>query len=120
MSVAISLIGSPLVQFLDEPSTGLDPASRRTVPTTGSSCCSAKRKMLLAKWLRRCALVSLSHTLWYVSLSGVSEQLWSAIKRAKLSRAVFLTTHSMEEAEHLCDRRKNRTRHEKVSYFLSA
>ena len=64
--------------------------------------------------------LSHTHTLWYVSLSGVSEQLWSAIKRAKLSRAVFLTTHSMEEAEHLCDRRKNRTRHEKVRYFLSA
>ena len=31
MSVAISLIGSPLIQFLDEPSTGLDPASRRMV-----------------------------------------------------------------------------------------
>ena len=60
LSVAISLIGAPLIQFLDEPSTGLDPASRR--------------------------------------------MLWSAIKRAKMSRAVFLTTHSMEEAENLCDR----------------
>lgn len=29
LSVAISLIGSPKVAFLDEPSTGLDPASRR-------------------------------------------------------------------------------------------
>ena len=60
LSVAIALIGCPLVQFLDEPSTGLDPASRR--------------------------------------------MLWRAIARAKLSRAVFLTTHSMEEAENLCDR----------------
>lgn len=60
LSVAISLIGKPLIQFLDEPSTGLDPASRR--------------------------------------------MLWASIKRAKLSRAVFLTTHSMEEAENLCDR----------------
>lgn len=60
LSVAISLIGKPLIQFLDEPSTGLDPASRRL--------------------------------------------LWRAIKRAKMSRAVFLTTHSMEEAENLCDR----------------
>jgi ABC-type multidrug transport system ATPase subunit len=29
LSVAISFVGDPLVVFLDEPSTGLDPASRR-------------------------------------------------------------------------------------------
>lgn len=28
LSVAISLIGDPLVVYMDEPSTGLDPASR--------------------------------------------------------------------------------------------
>eukprot|EP00210_Caulerpa_lentillifera_P003638 g3473.t1 len=31
LSVAISLIGNPLVVYLDEPSTGLDPASRRNL-----------------------------------------------------------------------------------------
>lgn len=31
LSVAISLIGSPAVVYLDEPSTGLDPASRQTL-----------------------------------------------------------------------------------------
>lgn len=46
--------------FLDEPSTGLDPASR--------------------------------------------QQLWAAIRAAKRGRAVVLTTHSMLEAEELCDR----------------
>ncbi|CAN4086057.1 unnamed protein product [Withania somnifera] len=30
--------------------------------------------------------------------------LWNVIKRAKKDRAIILTTHSMEEAEHLCDR----------------
>eukprot|EP00873_Tetraselmis_striata_P004626 jgi/Tetstr1/424890/TSEL_015385.t1 len=60
LSVAISLIGDPLVVYLDEPSTGLDPASRRN--------------------------------------------LWEVIKQGKRGRAIVLTTHSMEEAEVLCDR----------------
>jgi hypothetical protein len=33
LSVAIALVGDPLVVYLDEPSTGLDPSSRcRTAP----------------------------------------------------------------------------------------
>ncbi|KAM0979755.1 hypothetical protein ACFX13_015835 [Malus domestica] len=60
LSVAISLIGDPKVVYMDEPSTGLDPASRNN--------------------------------------------LWTAVKRAKQDRAIILTTHSMEEAEVLCDR----------------
>ncbi|XP_022844965.1 ABC transporter A family member 7-like [Olea europaea var. sylvestris] len=60
LSVAISLIGDPKVVYMDEPSTGLDPASRK--------------------------------------------MLWNVVKRAKQNRAIILTTHSMEEAEHLCDR----------------
>ncbi|EOA23466.1 hypothetical protein CARUB_v10016657mg [Capsella rubella] len=60
LSVAISLIGSPKMVYMDEPSTGLDPASRRS--------------------------------------------LWTAIKSAKKHTAIILTTHSMEEAEFLCDR----------------
>jgi len=60
LSVAVSMIGNPLCAYLDEPSTGLDPASRRT--------------------------------------------LWDCIKEAKKQSAIFLTTHSMEEAEGLCDR----------------
>ncbi|OVA13317.1 ABC transporter-like [Macleaya cordata] len=60
LSVAISLIGDPKVVFMDEPSTGLDPASRNN--------------------------------------------LWNVVKHAKQNRAIILTTHSMEEAEVLCDR----------------
>mmetsp|Transcript_29509 Transcript_29509/g.74204 ORF Transcript_29509/g.74204 Transcript_29509/m.74204 type:complete len:651 (+) Transcript_29509:1679-3631(+) len=60
LSVAISMIGKPKVVYMDEPSTGLDPASRRN--------------------------------------------LWDVIKQGKKGRAIILTTHSMEEAEVLCDR----------------
>ncbi|XP_078428108.1 ABC transporter A family member 7-like [Wolffia australiana] len=60
LSVAISLIGDPKVVYMDEPSTGLDPASRNN--------------------------------------------LWKVVKQAKKDRAIILTTHSMEEAEVLCDR----------------
>uniref|UniRef100_A0A2N9H4E4 ABC transporter domain-containing protein n=1 Tax=Fagus sylvatica TaxID=28930 RepID=A0A2N9H4E4_FAGSY len=60
LSVAISLIGDPKVVYMDEPSTGLDPASRNN--------------------------------------------LWNVVKNAKKNRAIILTTHSMEEAEFLCDR----------------
>ncbi len=31
LSVAISLIGDPLVVYMDEPSTGLDPAARQNL-----------------------------------------------------------------------------------------
>ncbi|GLC69187.1 hypothetical protein PLESTF_000800000 [Pleodorina starrii] len=60
LSVAISFIGNPQVVYLDEPSTGLDPASRRA--------------------------------------------LWDVVRSNKDGRAIILTTHSMEEAEILCDR----------------
>jgi len=60
LSVAISLIGSPKVLYLDEPSTGLDPKSR--------------------------------------------QDLWSVINQAKQTSSVILTTHSMEEADAICDR----------------
>ncbi|GFR42619.1 hypothetical protein Agub_g3550 [Astrephomene gubernaculifera] len=60
LSVAISFIGQPQVVYLDEPSTGLDPASRRA--------------------------------------------LWDTVRKHKDGRAIILTTHSMEEAEVLCDR----------------
>lgn len=61
LSVAISLIGSPRLVYLDEPSTGLDPSARRT--------------------------------------------LWDVITAAKGDgKAIVLTTHSMEEADALCDR----------------
>lgn len=60
LSVAISLIGNPKVVYMDEPSSGSDPASRKI--------------------------------------------LWDVVKRAKRTCAIILPTHSMEDAEILCDR----------------
>ncbi|KAK9764912.1 hypothetical protein K7432_007176 [Basidiobolus ranarum] len=60
LSIAIALIGSPTVVFLDEPTTGLDPEVKRLI--------------------------------------------WDIISDAKQGRTIVLTTHSMEEAEVLCNR----------------
>jgi len=60
LSLAIALIGNPMVALLDEPTTGVDPFSKRVV--------------------------------------------WDVIHAYKQTRSVVLTTHSMEEAETLCDR----------------
>ncbi len=61
LAVACALVGDPDLLFLDEPTTGLDPQSRR--------------------------------------------QLWDVLLDLRLrGRTILLTTHSMEEAERLCDR----------------
>jgi ABC-type multidrug transport system ATPase subunit len=62
LSIAISLVSNPKIIFLDEPSTGLDPETRR--------------------------------------------QLWNILQDCKKDkdRAMVLTTHSMEEADVLCNR----------------
>ena len=56
LSVAMACIGSSDILILDEPTTGLDPASHRQV------------------------------------------------EKVKDGRSVILTTHAMEEADHLCTR----------------
>ena len=60
LCVGLALVGNPPIVFLDEPSTGMDPASRRF--------------------------------------------MWDFIAHTMKGRAVILTTHSMEEAEALCQR----------------
>jgi ABC-type multidrug transport system ATPase subunit len=62
LSIAISLVANPKIVFLDEPTTGLDPETRR--------------------------------------------QLWNILQDCKNDkrRAMILTTHSMEEADVLCNR----------------
>jgi ABC-2 type transport system ATP-binding protein len=58
--IARALIHQPKLLFLDEPTTGLDPQSRRAV--------------------------------------------WEYVRTLAGSMTIFLTTHYLEEAEHLCDR----------------
>jgi ABC-2 type transport system ATP-binding protein len=61
LDLALALVGDPDLIFLDEPTTGFDPAARR--------------------------------------------QAWSTIRSmCELGKTVFLTTHYMDEAEHLADR----------------
>lgn len=60
LSTACSLVGEPKVVYMDEPSTGLDPASRH--------------------------------------------RLWAVIAQSKGKNSILLTTHSMEEADVLCER----------------
>lgn len=60
LSIAIAMVGNPAIVMLDEPTTGLDPTSRR--------------------------------------------QLWDVVMEAKKGRCIILTTHSLEEADVLCDR----------------
>jgi ABC-2 type transport system ATP-binding protein len=61
LDLALALVGDPELIFLDEPTTGFDPAARR--------------------------------------------QAWSTIRSlCELGKTVFLTTHFMDEAQHLADR----------------
>jgi ABC-type multidrug transport system ATPase subunit len=60
LSLGIAFCGEPTVLFLDEPTTGLDPETRREV--------------------------------------------WNTIDTFRADRCIILTTHSMEEADALCDR----------------
>jgi len=61
LAVALALVGDPDVLFLDEPTTGLDPQSRRA--------------------------------------------LWDTVSTLRSrGKTIVLTTHYMDEAEHLCDR----------------
>jgi ABC-2 type transport system ATP-binding protein len=61
LDLALALVGDPDLIFLDEPTTGFDPAARR--------------------------------------------QAWSTVRSlCELGKTIFLTTHYMDEAQHLADR----------------
>ncbi len=61
LSVGIALIGDPKIIFLDEPTAGVDPYSRR--------------------------------------------HMWSILKKRKEGKVILLTTHFMDEADILADRK---------------
>ncbi|KAF3530742.1 hypothetical protein DY000_02041003 [Brassica cretica] len=94
LSVAISLIGNPKVVYLDEPSTGLDPASRKNLWDVIQRA-KQNTAIILTIYLDEPS----------TGLDPASRKnLWDVIQRAKQNTAIILTTHSMEEAEFLCDR----------------
>ncbi|OEL29286.1 ABC transporter A family member 8 [Dichanthelium oligosanthes] len=82
LSVAISLIGDPKVVYMDEPSSGLDPASRKDLWKAVKSA-KQKRTIILTSTV----------------LHFFSRHIFG-------TRDCFkdLNAHSMEEAEALCDR----------------
>ena len=116
LSVAISLVGDPAVVYLDEPSTGARPHAPRSYCSDGrrsgacscSSCCALHGAAAGTAQgpPGRDAPCSPEPSLPPPpGLDPASRQLlWNVIREARRDRAVVLTTHSMEEAEALCDR----------------
>lgn len=47
LNIAIALIGSPTLVLLDEPTTGVDPAARRSLWSTLQSCQAAGQAIIL-------------------------------------------------------------------------
>ena len=122
-SVAIALLGDPLIVYLDEPTTGMDPISRRhvwdiigTAPARGAAMfgCSVAAPagppvsmfacLPVPPWhapTRRRSLCTCPHP---PPTAVVTPALLSAPAEAsKPGRAIVLTTHSMEEADILGD-----------------
>lgn len=119
LSVAISFMGDPLVVYLDEPSTVRVCGARRDDARAGvvsgrwgwyATRPAAKLPSLLLACLTcsDCAHTTAPtppRTLLLQGLDPASRRnLWDVVKSNKAGRGIVLTTHSMEEAETLCDR----------------
>uniref|UniRef100_R7W8J3 ABC transporter A family member 8 n=1 Tax=Aegilops tauschii TaxID=37682 RepID=R7W8J3_AEGTA len=94
LSIAISLIGDAKVVYMDEPSTGLDPASRKSLWTAVKQA-KQDRAIILTSNLQPMSIPSLA-------LGHSCFPSMVAIKPLVLF-GIF-AAHSMEEAEVLCDR----------------
>ncbi|KAL5975477.1 hypothetical protein ACLOJK_019799 [Asimina triloba] len=116
LSVAISLIGYPKVVYMDEPSTGLDPASRNNlwnvVKQAKQDRAIILTKCLYHEWDYNGSPKSLS-----MQDEGLEARLMQVISfkdsvnhdisiGVQLNNKVLVlfSAHSMEEAEVLCDR----------------
>ncbi|CAI5527518.1 unnamed protein product [Closterium sp. Naga37s-1] len=125
LSVAVALIGDPKVVYLDEPTTGMDPVSRRHVwdiverakkgPAIVLTAHSMEEADILGDRIAIMALLPSPppiHTPQAWTLCPVAtcmdpvsrRHVWDIVERAKKGRAIVLTTHSMEEADILGDR----------------
>ena len=108
LSYAMSMLGAPKIVLLDEPSTGMDPQSKRFVWDTieatfqeGEGGYSFYIWLFLYLWL----FFGISVKFW-ASLA-VFRFVWDTIEASfqeGLGRGAILTTHSMEEADALCSR----------------
>jgi ABC-type nitrate/sulfonate/bicarbonate transport system ATPase subunit len=77
LSVAVSFVGDPLVVFLDEPSTGLDPASRRSLWDVVRSNKAGRGVLLTTHSMEEAQVIFHVYTdrcfsvrLWIISLVG--------------------------------------------------
>ena len=88
LSLAIALVGSPMLLVADEPSCGLDPGARREVWAALEACMAAASAAPPAP----------------DGASSSSSAAASAAASPPARVSLLLTTHSMEEAEALCGR----------------
>ena len=89
LSYAMSMLGRPAIVLLDEPSTGMDPQSKRFLWNTISASFQVD------------SLVLFFFLKFFFGLPLIS--IWILILMQG-ERGAILTTHSMEEADALCSR----------------